>query len=77
MFVQEMKFDMAHKGTAIWVTPSSPETIQTPPERIKNASSLISSDVLFFFKKVFFVCFFGSYKISIHPSILTAKHYYH
>lgn len=58
MFVQEMKFDMALKGTASWVTPSSPESIQTPPERIKNASSLISSAIFFFFRKVFFGLFF-------------------
>lgn len=58
MFVEEMKFDMALKGTASWVTPSSPESIQTPPERIKNASSLISSAIFFSLEKFFFGLFF-------------------
>ncbi len=76
MFLQEMKFDMALKGTASCVTPGPLKAIQTPQEQIKNASSLISSDVCFFskFKEV---GFFFSYKFPSHPSISLAKHYYH
>lgn len=78
MFVQEMKFDMALKGTASWVTPSSPESIQTPPERIKNASSLISSAIFFSLEKFFFwFIFLELTRFPFHPSVLTVKHYYH
>lgn len=69
MFLQEMKFDMALKGTASCVTPGPLKATQTPQEQIKNASSLIWSDICFFseFKEGCFF-FFWSYKISI-PSV--------
>lgn len=79
MFLQEMKFDMALKGTLSSVTPCPLKASQTPEEQIKNASSLIWSDVCFFFfsfpssRKFFFeVTSFPS-----HQSISLAKLYYH
>lgn len=48
MFLLEMKFDMALKGTASCVTPGPMKAIQTPQEQIKNASSFIWSDISFF-----------------------------
>lgn len=57
MFLQEMKFDTALKGTASCMTPGPLKAIPTPQEQIKNASSLIWSDICFFskFKEGFFL----------------------